>query len=113
MRTCSEGALWDEWESRTCESNYDSISKTAAKCCSDGRSSCAASQLCADPAAFDPSAQMEQRCIQVGLTQAECPSSCVSHESYYEEGYTCTCLDVPDSESCAKLLPGVFGGMRA
>ena len=114
MRPCSEGAAHDDWDKITCESDRDRITSVAARCCSDGRSYCPAlpqPQLCMDPEAFDPSAQLEYRCYQLGFMDHECPAACkswVSEEDPHE--FTCWC-DVSDSltpkEECAALLPGV------
>ena len=114
-RLCSEGAQADEWDKRTCESDRDSIKKLAARCCTDDQSYCPPQpQLCKDPEAFDPSAQLEYRCQKTGLvTKDECPAACIAHESYdAPHEFTCECtFYVSDSltpkEECAALLPGV------
>ena len=134
-RPCSEGAQADEWDKATCESDRDSIKKVAARCCTDGQSYCPAlpqPQLCKDPEAFKPSAQLEYRCYKTGLvTKDECPAACNifpqsdpgsaagsgsadgSGQSYEgPQKYTCWCTSyVSDSltpkEECDTLLPGV------
>ena len=117
MRPCSEGAAHDDWDKITCESDRDRITSVAARCCSDGRSYCPAlpqPQLCMDPEAFDPSAQLEYRCYKTGLvTQDECPAACTYHPWHDGSGKaTCECtFYVSDSltpkEECDTLLPGV------
>ena len=116
MRPCSEGAAHDDWDKITCESDRDRITSVAARCCSDGQSYCPAlpqPQLCKDPEAFDPSAQLEYRCRQDDF-EGECPAACIYHPSYDDSGkFTCECtLHVSDlwpmqKEECEKLLPGV------
>jgi len=53
-RTCSDAT--GEWFEATCSGEYDTISRSAGRCCGGGASYCPAPQLCADPAAFDPAA---------------------------------------------------------
>ena len=117
MRPCSEGAAHDDWDKITCESDRDRITSVAARCCSDGQSYCpppSPPQLCKDPEAFDPSAQLEYRCRQDDF-EGECPAACIYHKSYEDPNkFTCECTfhvsDVPwamQKEECDTLLPGV------
>ena len=93
----------------------------AGKSAAPGSAECTASggsgpQLCKDPEAFNPSAQLEYRCQKTGLaTKDECPAACIAHESYDAPNeFTCECTfhvsDVPwamQKEECDTLLPGV------
>ena len=95
----------------------------AGKYAAPGSAECTASggsgpQLCKDPEAFNPSAQLEYRCQKTGLaTKDECPEACIAHESYDAPNeFTCECtFHVSDAEldaehgkkECEKLLPGV------
>ena len=106
-RPCAEAT--GEWSWATCESDYEEIARAAGRCCSDGASYCPAPQLCMDPAAFDPSAQYEYHCTQIGLPEGDCPQGCHFYHHYdaYSNYSVCSC-SASDYDSCEALLPGAL-----
>jgi len=52
---CSEAT--GEWSWANCEGNYDTIARSADKCCGGGPSYCPAPQLCEDPATYNGAAE--------------------------------------------------------
>ena len=105
--TCAEEA--GEFASRSCETDYEHLSLSAARCCGGGASYCPAPQLCADPAAFDPAAPYDFLCYSMLSPAFDDPmcSAAGCHPSHHEgQGY-CTC-QVTDSAACLAKLPGTL-----
>ena len=108
-RTCGEAA--GEWASASCETEYSTLSRAAARCCGGGEVYCPAPPLCADPAAFQADAVYEFRCyslLSAAFDESACSAAgCMVYDDGGDSGPgSCHCPAVTDAETCLATLPG-------